>query len=147
MIRVWSFCSCIPRPSLVSSALLSLGHHIPPSIFRANSLAPFDALLDTSTYFPSQAFGNPVSGEKGRLPLWLPQAIQGCHGTLGFLCLLSVRVHLWREMRVHGMIRGLVSALSGCWPGNILVRLSLGDLLNSRRNKLNKKLKDTWPKY
>ena len=27
MIRVWFFCSCIPRPSLVSSALLSLGHH------------------------------------------------------------------------------------------------------------------------
>ena len=27
-IRVWFFCSCIPRPSLVSSALLSLGHHI-----------------------------------------------------------------------------------------------------------------------
>ena len=27
MIRVWSFCSCIPRPSLVSPALLALGHH------------------------------------------------------------------------------------------------------------------------
>ena len=26
MIRVWFFCSCIPRPSLVLSALLSLGH-------------------------------------------------------------------------------------------------------------------------
>jgi len=27
-IRVWFFHSCIPRPSLVLSALLSLGHHI-----------------------------------------------------------------------------------------------------------------------
>ena len=45
-------------------------------------------------------------------------------------------------MRVHAMIRRLVSALSGCWPGNILVKLSLGDLLYSMRNKLNKKVKD-----
>ena len=29
---------------------------------------------------------------------------------------------------------------------NILVKLSLGDLLYSRRNKLNKKVKDIWPK-
>ena len=27
MIRIWFFHSCIPRPSLVLSALLSLGHH------------------------------------------------------------------------------------------------------------------------
>ena len=27
MIRVWFFCSCIPRPSLVLPALSSLGHH------------------------------------------------------------------------------------------------------------------------
>ena len=27
MITVWFFCSCIPRPSLVLSALSSLGHH------------------------------------------------------------------------------------------------------------------------
>ena len=26
-LRVWIFRSCIPRPSLVLSALLSLGHH------------------------------------------------------------------------------------------------------------------------
>ena len=26
-IRVWFFCSCIPRPSLLFSALSSLGHH------------------------------------------------------------------------------------------------------------------------
>ena len=51
-------------------------------------------------------------------------------------------MHLRREMRVHGTIRRHVSASSGCWPGNILVKLSLGDLLYSRRNKLNKKVKD-----
>ena len=32
-IRVRFFCSCIPRPSLVSSALSSLGHHVPPSLY------------------------------------------------------------------------------------------------------------------
>ena len=40
----------------------------------------------------------------------------------------------------------LVSASSGCWPENILVKLSLGDLLYSRRNKLNNKLKLCGPK-
>ena len=30
MIRVWFFCSCIPRPALVLSALLSLGKVILP---------------------------------------------------------------------------------------------------------------------
>ena len=29
-------------------------------------------------------------------------------------------VHLRREVRVHRMIRQLVPALSGCWPGGIL---------------------------
>lgn len=31
--RVWVFHSCIARLSLVLSALLSLGHHIPPSLY------------------------------------------------------------------------------------------------------------------
>ena len=44
------------------------------------------------------------------------------------------------------MVRQLVSALSGCWLGTILVVLPLGDLLYSRRNRLVKKIKDTWPK-
>ena len=51
MLRVWFFCFCIPRPSLVLSALSSLGHHVPLYIFRANSLAPFDTLL-MSNYLP-----------------------------------------------------------------------------------------------
>ena len=33
MIRVWFFCSCLPRPSLISSALSSSGHHVPPSLY------------------------------------------------------------------------------------------------------------------
>ena len=49
-------------------------------------------------------------------------------------------------MRAHGMTGWLVSASFGCWPENILVKLSLGDLLYSRRNKLNKKVKDIGPK-
>ena len=44
------------------------------------------------------------------------------------------------------MIRWLVSALSGCWSGNILVILPLRDLLYSRRNKFNRKVKNMWPK-
>ena len=48
MLSVWFFRFCIPRPSLVLSALSSLGHHIPLYIFRANSLAPFDTLLTSS---------------------------------------------------------------------------------------------------
>ena len=51
MLRVWFFRFCIPRPSLVSSGLSSLGHLIPSSIFRGNSLAPFDTLL-MSNYLP-----------------------------------------------------------------------------------------------
>ena len=57
MIRVWFFSFCIPRPSLVLSALSSLGHHVLPSIFRTNSLAPlckpqvWDVLF--SSFLPS----------------------------------------------------------------------------------------------
>ena len=57
MIRAWFFSFCIPRPSLVLSALSSLGHHVLPSIFRTNSLAPlckpqvWDVLF--SSFLPS----------------------------------------------------------------------------------------------
>ena len=33
MVRVWFICPCIPRPSLVLTSLLSLGQHIPPSLY------------------------------------------------------------------------------------------------------------------
>ena len=45
MIGVWFFYSWIPRLSLVLSAFLSLGHQIPPSIVKVDSLAPFGTLL------------------------------------------------------------------------------------------------------
>ena len=147
MIRVWFFWFQDP-PWFYLLFCPWVTTFLPLFIFRANSLAPFDTLL-VSNYLPIcllRHLGTQFQGEKGRWPLWLLQAVQGHHGALGFLCLLSVRVHLRRERRVHGMIRWLVSASSGCWPGNILVKLSLGDLLYSRRNKLNKKFKDTWPK-
>ena len=94
MIRVWFFCSCIPRPSLVLSALSSLGHHSPPSVFRANSLASFDTLL-MSNYLPisllrhlgtqsQRKMGNDHSGffslYRGVVGLWVPSAcsLSGC---------------------------------------------------------------------
>ena len=41
-IRVWFFCSCIPRCSLVLSALSPLGHHILPSLyFYSQFFGPF----------------------------------------------------------------------------------------------------------
>ena len=51
--------------------------------------------------------------------LWIP----------GSQCLISVRVHLQREMRVHGTIRLLVPPLSGCGLSDILVVLPVGDLV------------------
>ena len=49
-------------------------------------------------------------------------------------------MHLQREVRVHRMIRQLVPALSGCWPGDILVVLLFGE------TNLTKKLKVHGPK-
>ena len=45
-------------------------------------------------------------------------------------------MYLWREMRVHKMIRQLVLALSGCWPGDILVILLLGETNLARMSKI-----------
>ena len=44
-------------------------------------------------------------------------------------------MHFPREMRVHRMIRQLVLALSGCWPGDILVLL-LGETNLTRKLKI-----------
>ena len=45
-------------------------------------------------------------------------------------------MYLRREVRVHRMIRQLVSALSGCWPGDILVVLLLGETNLTRKLKI-----------
>ena len=45
-------------------------------------------------------------------------------------------MYLRREMRVHRMIRQLVLALSGCWPGDILVILLLGETNLARKSKI-----------
>ena len=45
-------------------------------------------------------------------------------------------MHLQREMRVHRMIRQLVPALSGYWPGDILVVLLLGETNLTRKLKI-----------
>ena len=49
-------------------------------------------------------------------------------------------MYLQRERRVHRRIRQLVPALSGCWPGDILVVLLLGE------TNLTRKLKKYGPK-
>ena len=40
-------------------------------------------------------------------------------------------------MRVHRVMRQLVLALSGCWPGDILVVLLLGETNLTRKLKIN----------
>ena len=45
-------------------------------------------------------------------------------------------MHLQREMRVHRRIRQLVLALSGYWPGDILVVLLLGETNLTRKLKI-----------
>ena len=46
-------------------------------------------------------------------------------------------MYLQREVNVHRMIRQLVSALSGCWPGDILVILLLGETNLTRKLKIH----------
>ena len=46
-------------------------------------------------------------------------------------------MHLWREMRVHRLIRQFVLALSGCWPGDILVVLLFGETNLTRKLKIH----------
>ena len=46
-------------------------------------------------------------------------------------------MHLQREVRVHRMIRQLVPALSGCWPGDILVVLLFGETNLTRTLKIH----------
>ena len=45
-------------------------------------------------------------------------------------------MHLQRDMRMHRMIRQLVLALSGCWLGDILLILLLGETNSTRKLKI-----------
>ena len=45
-------------------------------------------------------------------------------------------MHLWREIGVHRMIRQVVPAFSGCWLGDILVVLLLGETNSTRKLKI-----------
>ena len=49
---------------------------------------------------------------------------------------MDLGVHLQREKRVHRIIRQLVLALSGCWPGDILVVVLLGETNLKRKLKI-----------
>ena len=55
----------------------------------------------------------------------------------------TVRVHFWREMSVCGMRKPLVLARSMCQPACCISIWRF--YLYSRRNKLNKKVRDTRP--
>ena len=46
-------------------------------------------------------------------------------------------MHLGLEVRVHRMIRQLVPALPGCWLGDILVVLLLGETNLTRKLKIH----------
>ena len=121
---------------------------LPSFIFRANSLAPVDTLF-MSNYLPISLLrhlGTQSQDKRSDDHSGFFRLYRGVMGPwVPFACFF-VRVHLWREMRVHGMIRWFLSALSLGWSEGILVVLPLGDLLYSRRNKLNKKVKGTCPK-
>ena len=119
---------------------------LPLFISRANSLASFDTLLMSVYLFPFSGIWEPSLRGKGAMTTLASSGCTGASWGSGFPLSALCQVHLRREMRVHGMIRWLVSALSGCWSGNILVILPLGDLLYSGRNKLDKKVKGIWPK-
>ena len=62
----------------------------PLFIFRANSLAPFHTLLMSIYLFPFSGIWEPSLKGKGAMMLWLLQAVQGCHGALGSLCLHGI---------------------------------------------------------
>ena len=81
MIRVWFFHSCSPRPYLVLSALSSLGHHIPPSLFLGPVLWPL--LIPYSSLiiylFPFSGIWEPSLKGKG---VMTTLASSGCTGAL-----------------------------------------------------------------
>ena len=84
MIGVWFFYSWIPRLSLVLSAFLSLGHKIPPSIVKVDSLAPFGTLLRPLGTQSQGKRDDDLSGffrlYRGIMGLWVPFAcsLSGC---------------------------------------------------------------------
>ena len=140
VIRVCFFHSCIPStPWFYLLFCAWVTTFFPLFIFRANSLAPFDTLLMSNYLHISllRHLGTQTQRKRGDDCFGFFRLYRGVMGLwVPFACSLS---GWWeREMRVHGMIWWLVLALSRCWLGNIFVKLSLGDLLYSRRNKLKK---------
>ena len=146
---------CLLFPFLHSKTLLGyllfclwVTTFVPLSMFRANSLAPFSTLLMSNCLPISllKHLGTQSQGKMGHDHSVFFRLYRGVMGLWAPFACFFVRVNLWREMRVHGMIRWFVSALSLGWSEDSLVVLPLGDLLYSRRNKLNKKVKGTWAK-
>ena len=69
------------------------------------SLAPCSCL--TTCLSPSQDTGTKVIGKRAETAL-ASSGWTGVSWSPGSQCLLSVKVHLWKEMRVHEMIKPLV---------------------------------------
>ena len=117
---------------------------LPSFIFRANSLAPFDNL--TIYPFPFSGIWEPSVKGKGAMATLTSSGCIGASWGSGFPWSALCQGAFTEEDESPWNKRWFVSASSGHWSQNILVVLPLGDLLYSRRNKLNKKVKSTWTK-
>ena len=146
MIRVWFF-SIPDSKTLFGFIWCFILGSLHSSIFGANSFTPFDSCSCLTIYlFPFSGLWEPNLKGKGVITVLASSGCTGVSWGSGFSLPALCQGDLWREMRVHRMVRQPILTLSGCWLGTILVVLPLGDLLYSRRNRLNKKVKYTWPK-
>ena len=145
MISVWFFCSCIPRPSLVLSAVFILESlHPSLSLFLGPILWPLLIFCSCLTIYllPFSGIWEPSLRGKGVMTTLASSGYTGAFWDSGFPLLALCQGTFMEGEESPWNNKAICSTLSGCWPGNILVILSLGDLLYSRRNKLNKKVKD-----
>ena len=145
MISVWFFCSCIPRPSWVLSAVFILESlHPSLSLFSGPILWPLLIFCSCLTIYllPFSGIWEPSLRGKGVMTTLASSGYTGALQGSGFPLFALCQGTFMEGEESPWNNKVICSALSGCWPGNILVILSLGDLLYSRRNKLNKKVKD-----
>ena len=120
---------------------------LPLFISRANSLASFDTLLVSVYLFPFSGIWEPSLRGKGAMTTLDSSGFTGASWGSGVpLSALCQDAFMEGDKSLWNDKVWLVSALYRCWSGNILVILPIGDLLYSRRNKFNKKLKVHGPK-
>ena len=78
-----------------------------PLFFNGPNLWLLSTLLMSTCLSPSQDTGTKVIGKRAETAL-ASSGWTGVSWSPGSQCLLSVKVHLWKEMRVHEMIKPLV---------------------------------------